>query len=188
MTAQEIGSYIPVAMSGALAVLTEFEAGCCAVAIESITRLGKPIAEVCTRRIEESRIPSLESDLLRCLESSGQAASVKGFIRRVDEARVSFGFFTHPWALEALEYLDQHRSQIEARHVDWIEGLLFGYQADAIQAFLSARFPESVPTLQHRGDSGMEGTFRPGLARSAPDSMRNSRYRIVDTSDQYVRS
>jgi hypothetical protein len=174
-------------MSGRFSVLTDYEAGCCSNAIESVFRLGKPIAEICERNINEEGIPALEADIRVCLEMAGHT-EVKGFIRRIDEARVSYGFFAHPWAVEALEYLDQRRSEIEPRHADWIQGLLFGYAADAIQRFMAARSVLQAATSQHRDVESTEETYRDDLARYAPRTFDKPRCLIVDTSDLYVRS
>lgn len=174
-------------MSGRFSVLTEYEAGCCSSAIESVFRLGKPIAEVCERQISNRDIDALEADLRICLEMAGHG-EMKGFIRRIDEARVAYGFFAHPWALEALEFLDQRRSEIEPRHTDWIQGLLFGYAADAIQRFVAARSAGQDATSQHDGTVYTAETYRPCSGRYDTRSTRNSICRIVGTYDRSSQS
>jgi len=187
LTWQGVGNYLSPRMGGRFSILTEYEAGCCSNAIDSVVRLGKPVAEICERPISDEGISSLEDDLRICLQMAGHA-EVKGFIRQVDEARVAYGFYAHPWALEALEFLDQRRSDIEPYHADWIQGLLFGYASDQIQRYMAARSECQDATSQHHGVVNTEETYRRDSARFALRIVHNSRCRIVGTSDLYVRS
>lgn len=114
-------------------VLTEFEIGQAMAAIEGVSRLEKPLAEVGTRTAAEADI---ESDLLACIESAGETGRVCPWMRRVGE-HVRFGFYSEPWALDALKFMDRTDLKPSDRH--WINGLLFGYRSSAIQRFISGR-------------------------------------------------
>lgn len=123
-------------------ILSDFEIGQAMAAIEGVARLEKPLAEVGTRVASERDV---ELDLLHCLEMAGETGRVFPWVRRVGE-HVRFGFYSEPWTLEALDFLERTPLQPSDRH--WINGLLFGYRSSAIQRFISARSPEATPSRQ----------------------------------------
>lgn len=126
-------------------VLSEFERGACANAIEFIARCGKPVVEVGSRVLSEVQpVEHLESDLRGCIAESGE--EVSAYVLENEPRAWAYGFFAKPWVLAALRFLYQEQGVNDAYHRHWIAGLLFGYEADAIGAFL-ARFAEPVATL-----------------------------------------
>ena len=113
-------------------ILTEYELGQASVAIESVARLGKPIAEVGSRA---GRREDIEHDLRACLADRREARHLMIWIR-ADAERLRFGYYAEPWTQRALDFLDRPGLELADRH--WICGLLFGYQPGAIQEFIDA--------------------------------------------------
>ncbi len=148
------------------AVLTAYEVARCMAAIEAIARLGKPVAEVCARAArDQEELQKIEADVQTCIRLSGEQ-EVWGFVRRVDEARVTYGYYRYPWALEAFESLTHLRSALEPRQYEWVSGLLFGYQAEAIHQWLTAASDAPASTSQHGGAVSTAGTCHPSRGRS----------------------
>jgi hypothetical protein len=130
-------------------VLTDYELGQCDVAIEWVCRLGKPIADVGSRTLPTGATRAdLEADLAERLANSSEVAGA--YIIEENPGLWRFGFYSQPWALDALVSLfgeDRAISDFDRR---WIAGLLFGYDAVAIQRFFGARSAEPTATLQVR--------------------------------------
>jgi hypothetical protein len=136
-------------------ILTEFEIGQAMAAIEGVSRLEKPLAEVGTRTASEQ---DLEQDLLACIESAGETQRVFPWIRRVGE-HCRFGYYAEPWALEALDFLDRTDLKPSDRH--WISGLLFGYRSSAIQRFISAQSRDVARNRQPSHTQSIPETAHP---------------------------
>jgi hypothetical protein len=113
-------------------ILSEFEIGQVMTAIETVGRIGKPLAHVGSRIGAE---PDLRADLEACLVDAGETGRVSIWMER-QGARVNYGFYGQPWVLRALTFLQTPDLQPQDRH--WINGLLFGYDAAAIQRFAEA--------------------------------------------------
>ena len=114
-------------------ILSDYEVARCLAAIEAVSRLGKPIAEVGDRKITAEGISGLEADLKECVSTSGEPAVYP--FARLSQLGVSFGFYRYDWTLAALNSL----SALPETERDWISGLLFGYSAEAIDAFARRR-------------------------------------------------
>jgi len=131
-----------------LAIMTEYEAGHAITAIEWVTRAGKPIIEIGGRLITPTEIDLLAEDLNHCIEISGEL-DVYGFMMRDRDDWWQFGFYRHSWAMAALLHLQQETPRIQGAHAHWVRGLLFGYDAEAIQRFMSSACdgPASISRL-----------------------------------------
>ena len=127
-------------------VLSEYEIGRSISAIEAVLRTDKPIAEVGCR---QTAVVDLEADLQRCLDLVRRPCPVR-FWTRTDGSRIRYGFYLHPWAVEALDFLDH--SALEDAERAWIGGLLFGYRPDAIQEYITRR--GMAPTRSKLASSG----------------------------------
>lgn len=111
-------------------VLPEYMIGRAVSAIEAVSMLGKPIAEVSSIKASEKDVLN---DLKGCLALSPASEGIQPWIW-ADSGRMRFGFYREPWALEALKYVDQMDPKDLNRH--WIAGLLFGYRPERIQEYL----------------------------------------------------
>jgi hypothetical protein len=111
-------------------ILSEFEIGQAMVAIETVARVGKPLAEVGCRVGSEG---DLEADLLCCVDDAGERGRVFPWLRRHGQ-HVRFGFYAEPWVLRAMDFMERQDLAPADRH--WIAGLLFGYRSAAIQQFV----------------------------------------------------
>jgi hypothetical protein len=118
--------------------LTEYECGRAQLAIEWVARSEKPIVEIGGRPIAGCDVHCLAHDLDQCIASSGE--SVRAFIMpdRMP-GYCCYGFYRHPWAMSAMleTWGAGHWPADPARWI-WLQGLLFGYSADAIQRFMSS--------------------------------------------------
>jgi hypothetical protein len=130
----------------ALAILTEYEAGHVITAVEWIARAGKPIMEIGGRIVHERDMEALAHDLNHCLTLAGEQ-DVRGFIMRERENWWLFGVYRYPWALAAFLYLQSEAPRLHGIHAHWIRGLLFGYDAEAIQRFIVSASDEPGPML-----------------------------------------
>lgn len=157
-------------------ILSDFEVARSIAAIEAVGRAVKPVAEVGNVKVPDSRVRQLQGDLKHCLSLASERG-VQGFIRKEEGGRWSYGFYRHPWVLDALQFL--HRQKLSAYHRDWIAGLLFGYTPDAIQRFLTAGSDEPGPTSPPAYGGDMEGISPPGSTRSRSRSPRSDRYLTV---------
>ena len=119
-------------------VLSEYEIGRALAAIETVSLLEKPIAELGCRA---ANLSVLEDDLRGCLELS-KMRDVRFWTRPLG-SNFRFGFYREPWALDALDFLD--RAELDEMTRAWISGLLFGYRSSAIQQYIS-RLEHASPT------------------------------------------
>lgn len=124
-----------------LTILTEYEAGHAITAIEWVARSGKPIVVIGERILAECETERLATELNYCIRIVGEPR-ILGFIVRRDRDFWQYGFFRHRWAMDALLYLQEKAPRIQGVHAHWIRGLLFGYDPDAIQRFISSASPE----------------------------------------------
>ena len=118
--------------------LTEYERGRAQLAIEWVARSEKPIVEIGGRPISACDVRCLARDLDECIASSRE--SVRAFIMpdRMP-GYCCYGFYRHPWAINAmLETWGAGRWPADPARWIWLQGLLFGYSADAIQRFMSS--------------------------------------------------
>ena len=115
-------------------VIGYYFAGSSASAIRAVAIEGKPIVEVCGGL--PARRKDLVSDLRKCLKVEGRPTNVRWWIRKSGD-KWRFGFYKHPWALRALDFLSQESLSQYDR--SWISGLLFGYQPEAIQRFIEKK-------------------------------------------------
>ena len=155
-------------------ILSDYEVARSIAAIEAVGRLGKPVAEVCD--VAVIRLDELEDDLDTCLEQARQAG-VMAYIRDHENGRATYGFFRYPWVLAALEFIDQHHQDL-GQAKDWISGLLFGYEAGAIHAFVSSSVGSESRSRPSDAE-GKEGSCPPCSEQSRSRSPTNSRFRIV---------
>jgi hypothetical protein len=122
----------------AVAYISEYERGRALMAIEWVARGQKPIVEVGGYPIKACDFAALARDLNDCIARSGEP--VMGFIIP-DRMRdyCCYGFYRYPWAMRALlETWKAPRWPPDSRRWLWLQGLLFGYSADAIQRFISS--------------------------------------------------
>lgn len=114
-------------------VLSEYEIGHCSQAINMMTRVGKPICEIMTRHADPE---DLEHDLVLCIRQANQVGKVFHYFRAIHShpGKFNYGFYTHRWAMEALDFID--KNEIPSYHRSWILGRVFGYTPDAIQEFI----------------------------------------------------
>jgi hypothetical protein len=91
----------------------------------------KPVA---TGEIRKADKP----DLAMIVKRSGYGGAVKLAFRRADgEGNIGYCLWRYDWAKRALDWLDHGgREVVGPYHRHWIQGLLFGYSEDAIDAFL----------------------------------------------------
>src|SRR5438132_295788 len=87
------------------AVLTEYEIGRAILAVETIARSDKPVAEVGGQKVRST--VALENDLRECVRLAGHAANVRVWIRPTSGGRVRYGFYREAWVLDALDFLDR---------------------------------------------------------------------------------
>ncbi len=120
-----------------LAILTEYEVGRAVTAIEWVARSGKPIVEIGSRMLGPWELHHLAEDLHRCLDIAGEL-EVHGFIVLGRDDWWQFGFYRHAWAMAAFLYLQSRGPRIDGAHAISLQGLLFGYNAEAIQRFISS--------------------------------------------------
>jgi hypothetical protein len=151
-----------------LAVLTEYEAGHAITAIEWVARSGKPIMEVGSRLVTPREVHRLAAD--RCLDIAGES-DVRAFIARGSDSWWQFGFYRHPWAIAAFLHLQSGTPRVEGAHAIWVRGLLFGYDAEAIEGFISsvsrARASMSRPSPYRRLPSSRRVGIYDSVALSA---------------------
>lgn len=120
-------------------LLSEYEIGRAVSAIEAVSRCDKPISEVGGI---EAQQPDLETDLIGCLRLVRGADDVRYWIKP-SGSRLRFGFYREPWALDALEFLDN--ADLDESNRAWISGLLFGYRPKAIQDFIARQASACEP-------------------------------------------
>jgi hypothetical protein len=133
-------------VTGRRRALTEYECGRAQMAIEWVARSQKPIVEIGGRPVKGCDFVGIAADLNRCIADSGEA--VRGFVMP-DRALgyCCYGFYRYPWAIAALLCVwGGWRDWRKPRHSLWIQGLLFGYSADAIQRFMSSASGEREST------------------------------------------
>ena len=135
-------------------ILSEFELGLAAAAIEEVARLDKPLAEVGCR---DGNRDDIEHDLKQCLNGRPQEEQISVWIRQRGE-RWAFGFYRAPWVMRAMDYLE--RADVEPSDRHWISGLLFGYRASAIQTFIEA-FPRVVSADAAQAAAEQTSSSRP---------------------------
>ena len=99
--------------------------------IRAIQMHGKPIGEIGSARAKRSDI--LE-DLRGCLKIMRNPKGIFPWIRPAGGGRYRFGYFSQPWTLRALTFLD--RTTLKQTDRSWIGGLLYGYRPDLIQQFI----------------------------------------------------
>lgn len=119
-------------------VLTEYECGRAQMAIEWVARSQKPIVEIGGRPVEGCDLKSLAHDLNRCIAQSGEV--VRAFVMPDGIPEYCcYGFYRYPWAMKAmLAVWGVEQWPTDPGHWLWLQGLLFGYSADAIQRFISS--------------------------------------------------
>jgi hypothetical protein len=114
----------------------------CLFAIESVSRTGKPVAEVGEMRCSRDEKSALEEFLRRRVEEFGDR-DVNSYVRRTGPNRYAFGFFVFPWVRDAIRFIGSGGRPLRESDRHWIQGLLFGYRPDAIQRFLRGAGSES---------------------------------------------
>jgi len=134
--------------------LTEYECGRAQMAIEWVARSQKPIVEIGGRPFKGCDALALADDLNWCICKSGE--SVTAFIMpdRVP-GYCCYGFYRYPWAMEAMliTWGASHWAA-DPNRWRWLQGLLFGYSADAIQRFISSVSCVQESSLHSRQRSG----------------------------------
>ena len=168
-----------------LAILTEYEAGRAITAIEWVARGNKPIVEIGSRMLPDADAEHLATDLYHCIEISGES-EVRGFAIHDAQGWWQFGFYRYDWAISAFLYLhNEEAPAIQGAHAHWVRGLLFGYNAESIQRFISSEFaePTSIQTslpcrnISRQCKVGIYDTRAPRVPlRSSP----SGRYRTPD--------
>jgi len=130
-------------------VLTEYECGRAQLAIEWVSRSQKPIAEIGGRPLGSCDLDDLVCDLEQCIAASGE--DVLGFvIPDGNPEYCSFGFYRYSWALEALLMIWGPKDQPPSPACfDWLHGLLFGYDAAAIERFIRSSSCERESKTPH---------------------------------------
>ena len=114
-----------------LRILSGFEFGYLAGAIEWVDRGQKPIATCGARQLSLPEVAFLKQDLRRALSIPAAHGRIGGFVLRQTDRWFLWGVYKYRWALDALLYL-----YLERDHPAWIAGLVFGYSPDAIAKHL----------------------------------------------------
>jgi hypothetical protein len=129
-----------------LEILTEYELGRAVTAIEWVARGDKPITQIASRTLLLDKQPyQLASDVERCLILADQPI-VRGFVMRETCRRWTFGFYRYEWAMQGFLHLQTKRPHIQGEHAHWVRGLLFGYDAAAIERFNQSSRRERAST------------------------------------------
>jgi len=136
--------------------ISPYDLARCHAAIESVERRDKPIAEV-PIAVSVGELGCLVDDLIRCTKQS-ETGEVRVHVDyRYGVALVAF--YRYEWCWAALEFVKRGGCPPLALH--WIQGLLFGYNPEAIDRFMrTARCSEPEPTSRPFCNSGMVGTSR----------------------------
>lgn len=114
-------------------MLSDYERGRAQLAIEWVARAQKPIVEVGGRPLDGCDLTALAGALDQCIFESGE--DVRGFvIPDKTPGYCCYGFYRYGWALEAL--LSVWGPDADPPHREWLYGLLFGYDAQAIERFV----------------------------------------------------
>jgi hypothetical protein len=140
-------------------ILTEYELGRSITGIEWVACGAKPIIEINSRKLPSERINQLARDVRHCLDLAGQRV-VRGFIVRMNGNWWSFGFYRYDWAINAFLYLQTKNPRIQGVNAHWVRGLLFGYDAEAIERFSSS------------SRAGQDSNWQQPLCRSSPSLRR----------------
>ncbi len=168
-------------------VLTEYERGQCHLAIEWVCRLGKPIAEVGARSIMAEKCENdLAADLRDCLLESHECANA--YLIKEDPGLWRYGFYSQPWALDALVSLYREDRAISDFDRRWIAGLLFGYDSVAIQRFVGAMSAEQGSMSRVHRIVGMEEIVPQPTVRCAHRNIWPSISPNGDTDDRLCQS
>jgi hypothetical protein len=132
-----------------LELLSDYELGRLIALIEWVVRGAKPIADCGSRYLNEQQREYLRHDLETAIELSGEQ-TVSAYIlpHAVDSSLYEYGVFVHDWALQARIYIEEHESP------DWLQGFVFGYSVNAIQAFITALPLAQESRLQQCDDRG----------------------------------
>jgi uncharacterized C2H2 Zn-finger protein len=119
-------------------VLSEYECGRAQMAIEWVARAQKPIVEIGGRPVKDCDFLALAHDLNQCVVRSGESVTafiIPDRIRRY----CCYGFYRYRWAIDALlATWGAGRWSTDPQRWRWLQGLLFGYSAEAIQRFISS--------------------------------------------------
>ena len=123
---------------GGFRVLTEYECGRAQIAIEWVARAQKPIVEIGGCPVKGCDLLALAHDLNRCITRSGESVTTFIMPDRMP-GYCCYGFYRYRWAIDAmLTIWGAARWPRESARWLWLQGLLFGYGADAIQRFISS--------------------------------------------------
>ena len=90
-------------------------------------------------------VADLEADLRGCLDFVGRVGEVKFWTRQAgDVSLFRYGFYREPWALQALDFMDQAEDLCDTDRA-WMNGLLFGYSPQAIQEYITRHAEQHRP-------------------------------------------
>ena len=137
-------SYISVVSVGNLQLLddfralTEYECGRAQMAVEWAPRAQKPVVEIGGRPVVACDLLALASDLDRCIDASGEEGLAL-IIPDKTRGYCCYGFYCYPWSIKAsLPAWGGKRATDMTDRSLWEQGLVFGYNDDAIQRFISS--------------------------------------------------
>lgn len=164
-------------------LLSQFELARCLSAIEAVERLGKPAAEIGSKRLAPGTLPVLMTELHRLAE---HVPGLQWYTYDDGGGRVTFGCYRFDWVGKALDFIEKMGGSLDESTRAWVQGLIFGYRPEAIEDYVrsSSASGESESTLPRPCSGDTAGTSRVSRARSAHDSRRTRRSQTAHTSGQ----
>ena len=127
----------PKSRANRLEILSGYESGLLALAIEWVGRGSKPIAEVCSGRFSSSQLCSLKRDIGSVLSTTNEPG-ISAYLLHRKNGWCEYGVYRFAWALEALLYVSKHNC------APWLQGLVFGYSPEAIDCFCREHEPTQL--------------------------------------------
>ena len=136
--------------------LSPYDLARCHAAIESVERRDKPVAEVpITAPVE--LLGAIIDDLALCAAET-ETHEIRVHVDYRDGVALC-AFYRYDWCRAALEFVRRGGCPPPALH--WIQGLLFGYDPEAVERFIArTRCSEPRPKSRPAYSSGRAETSR----------------------------
>src|ERR1017187_8657422 len=162
-------------------LLSQFELARCLSAIEAVDRLGKPAAEIGSKRLAPDALPAFMAELHRLADES---AGIRWYAYDDGNGRFTFGCYRFEWVERALDFVEKMGGSLDEHTRAWVQGLIFGYRPEAIENYIRASSESggSESMLRRLCSDGMAGRARSSTERSARYSTAKNRSRIADIS------
>src|ERR1035438_2658705 len=114
-------------------LLTQFELARCLSAIEAVERLGKPAAEIGSKRVTPEALPALVAELDRL---AADTPGIRWYTYSDGDGRVTFGCYRFEWVGRALDFVEKMGGDFDEQTRAWVQGLIFGYRPEAIESYV----------------------------------------------------